>query len=117
MYLLDTNLCIRILTGRAPTAKAKLDSLLPRDVLVCSVVKAELFWGAMKSNHPSRALAQQKRFLLLFSSLPFDDLAAEEFGRIRADLARKGTPIGPYDFNDRGRRVSAWRHARHSQHE
>lgn len=98
MYLLDTNLCIRILTGRSPTAKATLDSLSPSDVLVCSVVKAELFWGAMKSNHPTRALAEQKRFLSLFSSLPFDDRAAEEFGRIRADLALKGTPIGPYDL-------------------
>lgn len=98
MFLLDTNLCIRILTGRSPIAKAKLDSLSPSDVSVCSVVKAELFWGAMKSNDPPRALAQQKRFLSIFTSLPFDDVAAEEFGRIRADLALKGTPIGPYDL-------------------
>lgn len=89
---------VPILTGRSPAAKAKLDSLSPSNVLVCSVVKAELFRGAMKSNHPTRALAQQKRFLSLFSSLPFDDHAAEEFGRIRVDLALKGTPIGPYDL-------------------
>lgn len=39
-----------------------------------------------------------KRFLNQFVSLPFDDAAAQIFGEIRADLAKKGTPIGPYDL-------------------
>ena len=29
--------------------------------------------------------------------LPYDREAAEHTGRIRAELARAGTPIGPYD--------------------
>ena len=33
-----------------------------------------------------------------FDSLPFDDAAAEAYGRLRAELARRGMPIGPNDL-------------------
>jgi tRNA(fMet)-specific endonuclease VapC len=52
----------------------------------------------MRSHNPSKTLAKQERFLKLFVSLPFDDAAASIFGRIRAELAASGTPIGPYDL-------------------
>ncbi|WP_419756919.1 type II toxin-antitoxin system VapC family toxin [Anabaena sp. FACHB-595] len=69
-----------------------------KDIAVCSVVKAELFYGAMKSNNPERTLARQQQFLNLFVSLPFDDVTALTYGRIRAALAISGTPIGPNDL-------------------
>jgi tRNA(fMet)-specific endonuclease VapC len=97
-YLLDTNTCIRYLNGRAPDVRRQLESLSPDQVYVCSVVKAELFYGAMKSSNASRSLAKQRAFLELFQSLPFDDTAAEIYGRARAALAIKGTPIGPNDL-------------------
>ena len=97
-YLLDTNTCIRYLNGRAPDVRRQLESLSPDQVYVCSVVKAELFYGAMKSSNASRSLAKQRAFLELFQSLPFDDTAAEIYGRVRAALAIKGTPIGPNDL-------------------
>lgn len=37
-------------------------------------------------------------FCRRFDSLPFDDAAAEEYGRIRAELTAAGTPIGPNDL-------------------
>ena len=76
----------------------RLRTLPDEDVAVCSVVKAELFYGAMRSNNPARTLANQQEFLNRFASLPFDDRAALIFGRIRAELAALGTPIGPYDL-------------------
>ena len=97
-YLLDTNTCIRYLNGRAPEVRRRLESLSPDQLSVCSVVKADLFYGAMKSANPARNLAKQRAFLELFRSLPFDDIAAEAYGRIRAELASKGTPIGPNDL-------------------
>ncbi len=98
IYLLDTNVCIRYLNGRSWQVVQRLQSLPVEQVAVCSVVKAELFYGAMKSQTPARSLAKQQVFLQPFQSLPFDDQAAEHYGRIRADLAAKGTPIGPNDF-------------------
>jgi len=65
---------------------------------VCSVVKAELFYGAKKSREPSRVLELQERFLARYPSIPFDDAAASCYGAIRADLERAGTPIGANDL-------------------
>jgi len=98
MYLLDTNACIGYLNGRAMGVVQRLKALRPQDVAVCSVVKAELFYGAIKSTNPARTLGKQQAFLSRFVSFPFDDQAAEAYGRIRAQLASRGTPIGPNDL-------------------
>jgi tRNA(fMet)-specific endonuclease VapC len=97
-YLLDTNTCIRYINGTSKAVFENLDAQEEGDVVVCSVVKAELFYGAMRSQKPDKNLADQQVFLSLFTSLPFDDRAAEVYGRIRADLANKGTPIGGNDL-------------------
>jgi tRNA(fMet)-specific endonuclease VapC len=96
-YLLDTNTCIRYLNGRAPSVRQRLASVAASEVAVCSVVKAELFFGAMRSRDPQKTLARQQAFLAPYDSLPFDDRAAMECGRIRAELAAAGTPIGSND--------------------
>src|SRR6266404_6233959 len=97
-WLLDTNACIRYLNGRAPKLKQRIDAATPSDIVVCSVVKAELFFGACRSTDPTRALNNQHRFLSKFLSLTFDDAAAEIYGPIRAALQTAGTPIGPNDL-------------------
>jgi len=73
-------------------------AVLPVEIAVCSIVKAELFYGAMKSSNPAKVLAEQRRFLDQFVSLTFDDQAAESYGTMRAYLARQGKPIGPNDL-------------------
>ncbi|QLE58144.1 type II toxin-antitoxin system VapC family toxin [Nostoc sp. TCL26-01] len=97
-YLLDTNVCARYLNGKSPAIRERLRSTSLEEIAVCSVVKGELFYGAMKSNHPERTLARQQQFLNLFVSLPFNDVTALTYGRIRAELAASGTPIGPNDL-------------------
>ena len=37
-------------------------------------------------------------FFSAFDSYPFDDRAAQQYGRIRAQLEKLGTPIGPNDL-------------------
>ena len=97
-YLLDTNTCIRYLNGRAPNVLQRLQALPIAEIRVCAIVKAEMYYGAMKSVDRAVHLAQQRMFLDAFESLPFDDAAAEAYGRLRAELARRGTPIGPNDL-------------------
>ena len=97
-FLFDTNACISYLNDYLSPIRRKLEQLSPNQIFVCSVVKAELFYGAMKSKNPEKTLAKQEIFLNQFVSLPFDDKAAKIFGEIRAHLARLGTPIGPYDL-------------------
>lgn len=97
-YLLDTNACIVYLRGRNSNLKRRLDSTVTQDIAVCSVVKAELAYGAMKSANPQQNFALQQAFLRQFVSLPFDDFAATAFGTIRAQFEAAGTPIGAYDL-------------------
>jgi tRNA(fMet)-specific endonuclease VapC len=98
IYLLDTNTCIKYLNGRSENIRHHLESVQSEDIVLCSVVKAELFYGAMKSAKPEENLAKLHRFVSRFVSLPFDDKAAEVYGRIRAQLEKLGTPIGPNDL-------------------
>lgn len=98
MFLPDTNVWIAYLSKAPSPVKARIASLPEDQVLLCDVVKAELYYGAYKSVRVTENLA---RLDLLFSavrSLPFDSEAARQFGEIRAHLASQGTPIGPYDL-------------------
>jgi len=61
-YLLDSNTCIRYLTGRSQSILNKIDSTLQTDMYLCSVVKFELRFGALGSNAVEKTLAQQERF-------------------------------------------------------
>src|SRR5215207_7526611 len=93
-YLLDTNTCIRIINGRSQAARAKLLTVPPSDVVICSIVRAELFYGSAKSQTPAASRKKQEVFLAPFATLPFDDAAANAYGQLRADLEKAGTPIG-----------------------
>lgn len=97
-YLLDTNVCVIYLNGRSALVRDRLHSMSLEEMAVCSIVKAELFYGAMRSNNPTRTLERQRNFLESFVSLPFDDEVAIVCGQIRARLARAGTPIGICDL-------------------
>ncbi|MBE9234623.1 type II toxin-antitoxin system VapC family toxin [Anabaena aphanizomenioides LEGE 00250] len=98
IYLLDTNTCIVYLKGKNLYLKKKLENIPLSEIAVCSVVKGELFYGAMRSADPERNLKLQQDFLNQFVSLPFNDQAATIFGNIRAQLTAQGTPIGGYDL-------------------
>lgn len=97
MYLLDTNFCIEILNKKESIASKKLTQVNPRTIRLCSVVKAELFHGAYKSGRESN-LNLVRAFCNLFESLPFDDRAAEMYGKIRTELEKQGKLIGPNDL-------------------
>jgi tRNA(fMet)-specific endonuclease VapC len=97
-HLLDTNTCSVYLNGRSLNVLKRLQSKQPHDILLCAVVQAELYYGAMKGNAPQKHLARLQQFFHPYSSLPFDDDCAVVYGRIRAELAAAGTPIGPNDL-------------------
>lgn len=96
-YLLDTNICIRHLNQRSPSITARLAATDENEIAVCSVVKAELYLGAMKSQTPEATISKQRAFLERFVSLAFDD-AAIHYAQIRAKLEIAGTPIGANDL-------------------
>jgi len=97
-YLLDTNACIRYINGRAPNLRAKFLRVSDDDIGVSSITKAEMYYGSSKSQTPERSRDKQDEFFKRFVSLPFDDVAADRYGAIRAKLEKAGTPIGAYDL-------------------
>lgn len=96
-FLLDTNVCIRLLNNTSPAVTARLTAQQPENIYLCSVVQMELVYGAYRSANLERNLALLERFFSQFSSLPLDEQAARVAGQVRAQLAALGTPIGPYD--------------------
>jgi tRNA(fMet)-specific endonuclease VapC len=97
-YLLDTNACIELLNDRDSSIVRKIASVAPQTIAVCSVVKAELYHGAYKSNKREANLKLLAKFFKQFASLPFDDSAAEQYGQLRTALQKQGTLIGPNDL-------------------
>ena len=97
-WLLDTNTCIGFLSARAPLVEERLRRARPSDVALCSIVKAELLFGARNSARTAENLARLATFFGPLRSLPFDDRAAEQAGLVRFALGSVGTPIGPNDL-------------------
>jgi len=83
--------------GISPRLAERLRFVPRTQVRLSSVVKAELIYGARKSGRIADNLRVLEEFFGTVASLPFDDRCAEEYGLIRAELERAGTPIGPND--------------------
>ncbi|MEC4813493.1 MAG: type II toxin-antitoxin system VapC family toxin [Scytonema sp. PMC 1069.18] len=96
-YLLDTNVCIRLLNNTSPAVSARLADKEPEDIYLSTVTQMELYYGVYRSAQVERNLAVLERFFSQFAVLPLDPKSARVAGRIRADLAALGKPIGPYD--------------------
>lgn len=96
-FLLDTDAAIGLL-NKSPRAVEWLRLRRPAEVALSGVTKAELYYGARKSERVEHNLGVLYRFFEPFKSFAFDDRAAEEYGLIRADLERAGTLIGPNDL-------------------
>lgn len=97
-YLLDTNVCIAFLNQKDTRLRARFVGAASGDLRLCSVVKAELLFGARNGSRAAENLRRLARFFAAFESLPFDDDAAEAYGQLRTDLRRAGTPIGANDM-------------------
>ena len=99
-YLLDTNACVQFLRGKqASDVGGRIAQLPAGDELVtCSIVMPELLFGAYRSGQPAQNLLEVEDFIAPLNSLPFDDATSRIHASIRADLARQGNPIGPYDL-------------------
>ena len=97
-YLLDTNAWAAYLNRSDSSVAKKVAQIGASDIRLCSIVKAELLYGAHKSARRDANLQLLARLFSGFSSVPFGDSAADHYGRIRAELAHAGTPIGPNDL-------------------
>jgi tRNA(fMet)-specific endonuclease VapC len=99
-YLLDSSAFIGWLRQNQPNLVSRIQQENPADIVLCSVVLGELIYGAFHGRSARHVgnLALITSLRHQFVSLPFDDPAAEEYGKVRAHLGSLGTPIGPNDL-------------------
>ena len=97
-YMLDTNICIYVIKHKPETVFQKLQEVEPEDVCVSSVTYAELVHGVEKSAAVEKNRLALSMLLANIEILDFDVYAADCYGKIRANLEKKGTPIGPLDM-------------------
>jgi tRNA(fMet)-specific endonuclease VapC len=95
-YMLDTNLCIRVLRDRPAGLRDRFNR--EADALcISAIVLTELLVGAAKSNRPVETRREIDRFTARLEVLAFDDAAAAHAAEIRGGLERRGQGIGSYD--------------------
>lgn len=97
-YMLDTNICIYLIKHKPLQVFEKLQEHNPDEICISAVTYAELVHGVEKSKAVERNRLALTILLSNIEILDFDMKAAEEYGRIRADLEKKGMPIGPLDM-------------------
>ena len=96
-YMLDTNLCIRVLRDRPQGVRTRFNANAEA-LCLSDVVLYELLYGAERSNDPPRIRREVEHFAGRLTVLPFDSEAAAHTAEIRGDLERRGNVIGPYDL-------------------
>ncbi len=97
-WLPDTNVWIQILKQPGGRLEQAVLSHPPDRILLCSVVKAELWHGAHKYGRTDRRLAVLAKLFAGLVSLPFDDDAAWHYADLRHQLETAGCVIGPNDL-------------------
>jgi tRNA(fMet)-specific endonuclease VapC len=96
-YMLDTNLCIRVLRDRPQGLRARFNAEVDT-LCISTITLAELLHGAEKSAKPVENRHEVERFAARLDVLPFDDAAAAHSAEIRASQGRRGLAIGGYDL-------------------
>ena len=94
-FLLDTDTCISALRHH-PEVRSRLAALSPEDVSVSAMNEAELWYGALKSQHPDKHTRDVEAFLAPLTVLAFDAETAKQHARLRMALRNK--PIGERDL-------------------
>jgi tRNA(fMet)-specific endonuclease VapC len=92
-FMLDTNLCVRVLRDRPPELRDRFNAEAER-LCISTIVLTELLHGAARSARPDHNRREVDRFAGRLDVLDFDSTAAD----IRATLERAGRQIGGYDL-------------------
>lgn len=96
--MLDTNICIYIIKNKPQNVREKLKEFDIGDLVLSSITVSELYYGVHKSEHMEKNLLALEHFLKPFDILEYDIKASVAYGKIRADLEKRGQIIGGLDM-------------------
>jgi tRNA(fMet)-specific endonuclease VapC len=96
--LLDTNICIYLIKNRPSSVRARFEAYSIDEIGISTVTVGELQVGVERNQHREQAEYALEQFLRSITVVDFDVQAAVMYGKLRAQLERKGAPIGPLDY-------------------
>ena len=91
-YMLDTNICIYAIKHKPEQVFIRLKEHDPQELCISSGTYAELVHGVEKSKATEKNRVALALLLANTDIVSFDSLAAQSYGKIRADLEKAGTP-------------------------
>jgi tRNA(fMet)-specific endonuclease VapC len=97
-FLLDTNICIYIRQKKAPEVLARFRKLKAGEAAMSVITQGELLYGAERSQQREISMRALEELAALIPALALPEEAGAEYGRIRADLERRGLTIGNNDL-------------------
>jgi len=100
--MLDTNICIYIIKNKPKSVKDRFREFEIGELCISIITVSELMYGAYKSEQTEKNLKAIESFLMPFEIVDYDYLASIEYGKIRADLEKKGQVIGNMDMQIAG---------------
>lgn len=98
IVLLDTNVCVDLLRNRQLALRRRLERMRPSDICLSAITVAELWEGTAASARPGFNETRLRKFLLALQVLPFDDVAAYEYGLLANELRELGKSIDGMDL-------------------
>ena len=96
--ILDTNICIYLIKEQPASVLDRFTAHPVGDIGVSVITLAELEYGVAKSSRPARNRAALEQFVSPLEVAAFDRDATAVYGRVRAQLEKKGQPIGSMDL-------------------
>lgn len=97
-YFLDSNICIYLINRKSEKLMDAFEQFPPEEIVVSAIVLSELELGVSKSDRVEQNRQRLREFLEPFQIVPYPVSAAKIYGDIRAELEKKGTPIGGNDL-------------------
>ncbi|MDM8557955.1 type II toxin-antitoxin system VapC family toxin [Candidatus Parabeggiatoa sp. HSG14] len=97
-FMLDTDTCSYLIKQRPITVLERFEAISDEKICISVITFAELIYGVERSSSTKINLPIVKSFVSCLSVLPWDNEAAEYYGKLRVFLERKGTPIGNMDL-------------------
>jgi predicted nucleic acid-binding protein len=100
MYLFDTDTLSNLLKkSPSPNLLVRLQKVARKDQFTTAITIGEMVYGAYKSERSEYFLEKLDKLLLPnLTILAFDEAAARQYGVLRANLERAGTPISEPDL-------------------
>lgn len=97
-YILDTDIIIYWLNDTFSNIRNKINSISNDEIYISSITVAELYFGAYYSSQVIKNIELLNEFTSELSILYLDTECGKIFGKIKADLKRKGEIINDSDL-------------------